>query len=153
MFWRKFKLDWQYAIGELAIVTLGVLIALGIQQWNEDRVDRQEEKEIIDRLLFDLNIDLTNLQSQLDAVTIKEESLDRIDIVFKADTLPKDLSLFLRDIVVGANYGWNQDCGLLVNSSRGIIYASQKEDFAEQAGAAAQALQSEMAAILEQKNF
>ena len=52
-----------------------------------------------------------------------------------------------------ANYGWNQDCGLLVNSSRGIIYASQKEDFAEQAGAAAQALQSEMAAILEQKNF
>ena len=32
-----------------------------------------------------------------------------------------------------ANYGWNNDCGLLVNSSRGIIYASQDEDFAEAA--------------------
>ena len=52
-----------------------------------------------------------------------------------------------------ANYGWNQDCGLLVNSSRGIIYASQKEDFAEKAAAAAQTLQLEMSNILDQKNF
>ena len=41
------------------------------------------------------------------------------------------------------------DCGLLVNSSRGIIYASQESDFAEAAGAAAKALQQEMAAELD----
>ncbi len=52
-----------------------------------------------------------------------------------------------------ANYGWNKDCGLLVNSSRGIIYASEGLDFAEKAGQAAQALQHEMALILDQKNF
>lgn len=52
-----------------------------------------------------------------------------------------------------ANYGWNKDCGLLVNSSRGIIYASQGEDFAEKAGAAAHALQQEMERILVSKNF
>ena len=45
-------------------------------------------------------------------------------------------------------YGMNRDCGLLVNSSRGIIYASQGEDFAEAAAQKAQELQQEMAAIL-----
>ncbi len=45
-------------------------------------------------------------------------------------------------------YGMIADCGLLVNSSRGIIYASTGEDFAEAADAAAKALQEEMAAEL-----
>lgn len=49
-----------------------------------------------------------------------------------------------------AKYGMNKQCGLLVNSSRGIIYASSGEDFAEKARGEAQALQKEMAALLEQ---
>jgi orotidine-5'-phosphate decarboxylase len=52
-----------------------------------------------------------------------------------------------------ANYGWNSDCGLLVNSSRGIIYASSGEDFAEHARQEAEKLQREMAVILGQKGF
>ncbi len=43
-------------------------------------------------------------------------------------------------------YGIIKDCGLLVNSSRGIIYASNGEDFAEVAGQKAKELQEEMAA-------
>ena len=42
-------------------------------------------------------------------------------------------------------YGMNKDCGLLVNSSRGIIYASSDEDFAEMAAQKAKELQEEMA--------
>lgn len=45
-------------------------------------------------------------------------------------------------------YGMTKDCGLLVNSSRGIIYASQGKDFAEAAAKAAEKLQQEMAAEL-----
>ncbi len=41
-------------------------------------------------------------------------------------------------------YGMTKDCGLLVNSSRGIIYASSGEDFAEVASAKAKELQKEM---------
>jgi orotidine-5'-phosphate decarboxylase len=52
-----------------------------------------------------------------------------------------------------ANYGWNDDCGLLVNSSRGIIYASQDEDFANAAAESASNLQEKMAIILADKNF
>ena len=46
-------------------------------------------------------------------------------------------------------YGMTKDCGLLVNSSRGIIYASDGEDYAEVAGQKAKELQEQMAAELE----
>jgi len=49
------------------------------------------------------------------------------------------------------NYGMTADCGLLVNSSRGIIYASQGTDFAEVAAQKAQELQQQMAALLPKK--
>ena len=42
-------------------------------------------------------------------------------------------------------YGMTKDCGLLVNSSRGIIYASNGEDYAEVAGQKAKELQEQMA--------
>ena len=45
-------------------------------------------------------------------------------------------------------YGMTKDCGLLVNSSRGIIYALNGDDFAEVAAQKAKELQQEMAAEL-----
>lgn len=45
-------------------------------------------------------------------------------------------------------YGLAENVGLLINSSRGIIYASDKSDFAEAAAQKAQEMQLEMASIL-----
>ena len=42
-------------------------------------------------------------------------------------------------------YGMNNTCGLLVNSSRGIIYAGSGNDFASAAGKKSKELQSQMA--------
>jgi len=47
-----------------------------------------------------------------------------------------------------AQYGMTKDCGLLVNSSRGIIYAGDGEDFANKARESAFALQQEMESLL-----
>ena len=41
-------------------------------------------------------------------------------------------------------YGMNSECGLLVNSSRGMIYASNGEDFAEVAAQKSEELQKQM---------
>jgi len=49
-----------------------------------------------------------------------------------------------------AKNGLNSKCGLLVNSSRGIIYASSDVDFADQAKAAARQVQQEMNLLLQQ---
>lgn len=46
-------------------------------------------------------------------------------------------------------YGLNDSVGLLINSSRGIIYASSEDDFAEQARMKALQIQEQMAVILE----
>ncbi len=46
-------------------------------------------------------------------------------------------------------HGFNAHCGLLVNSSRGIIYASSEKDFANAALTQALALQTQMAAELQ----
>ena len=50
-------------------------------------------------------------------------------------------------------FGLNGQCGLLVNSSRGIIYAGKGEDFAEKARAEALKLQQEMQNILEKASL
>jgi orotidine-5'-phosphate decarboxylase len=47
-----------------------------------------------------------------------------------------------------AKYGMNKQCGLLVNSSRNIIYASDKEDFAQKAREEARKMQKEMEKLL-----
>jgi orotidine-5'-phosphate decarboxylase len=47
-----------------------------------------------------------------------------------------------------AKYGMNDQCGLLVNSSRAILYASGNPDFAEKAGEAAKEVQNEMKNLL-----
>lgn len=52
----------------------------------------------------------------------------------------------LKDV---SKYGMNKDCGLLVNASRAIIYASQKENFAEEAKKVAMEYQKEMSEYLE----
>lgn len=52
-----------------------------------------------------------------------------------------------------AKYGLNNQCGLIVNSSRGIIFASKEADFAKVAGQNAKELQEQMADILKTNNL
>jgi len=52
-----------------------------------------------------------------------------------------------------AKYGMNTDCGLLVNSSRGIIYKSSDIDFAEKARESAEKLQHQMDILLSEKGI
>ena len=50
-------------------------------------------------------------------------------------------------------FGMNKNIGILVNSSRSIIYASKNEDFADKAGIEASKLQGEMELILKEKKI
>lgn len=53
------------------------------------------------------------------------------------------------DLELISKYGMNSKCGLLVNSARAIIYASQGIDFATRAGIEARAVQEEMKKYLD----
>jgi orotidine-5'-phosphate decarboxylase len=52
-----------------------------------------------------------------------------------------------------AKYGMTNKCGLLVNSSRGIIFADNSKNFAKTAGEKAREMQLEMAQYLSEKNL
>lgn len=52
-----------------------------------------------------------------------------------------------------AEFGLNENCGLLVNSSRAIIYASKGSDFAQKAGEMALETRNEMAGLLHSKGI
>ncbi len=52
----------RYAIGEIVLVVIGILIALQINTWNNERINRIEEKAYLKRLAMDLNRDLNNIQ-------------------------------------------------------------------------------------------
>lgn len=52
-----------------------------------------------------------------------------------------------------AEYGINNKCGLIVNSSRGIIFTDSSDRFAQKAGEKAKAIASEMSAVLFQNHL
>lgn len=56
----------KYAIGEIFLVVIGILLAIQINSWNQDRLSKKTEKVILNRLINDLEIDhlrLKKLQS------------------------------------------------------------------------------------------
>ncbi len=57
------------------------------------------------------------------------------------------------DLNAVAKYGLNSHCGLLINASRSILFASSGIDFAEKAGQEAQSMQNEMETILRDNNL
>jgi hypothetical protein len=62
MKWRFLRLDWKYAIGELIIVTAGVLLALGVDKWRQQQANGALELEYASRLKADLREDITRFK-------------------------------------------------------------------------------------------
>ena len=96
---NKFSKYLMYAVGEILLVVIGILIALQINNSNEDRIHRKQEKEFIesvkndlkqDRDIFELNI--AQLEPRMEAyqtlnkdlVDLYDNDRESLDSVFKA---------------------------------------------------------------------
>jgi hypothetical protein len=55
----------QYAIGEIILVVIGILIALSINNWNSQQKRAQQEQLYLDNLERDLNLQLDDIDKQL----------------------------------------------------------------------------------------
>jgi len=53
----------KYALGEIALVVIGILIALSINNWNEDRKTKLRSQVYINKLVNDLKIDTLNINA------------------------------------------------------------------------------------------
>ncbi len=46
----------KYAIGEIVLVVIGILIALSINNWNEGKKAKEKEKQVLTEIISDLLI-------------------------------------------------------------------------------------------------
>lgn len=98
----KFSKYLLYAIGEIVLVVIGILIALQINNWNEDRKARIQEFEILANLRTDLQADLKELAYQISFKTeMASEYRNCLDILAERKTgsieeLKRDLRSILQ---------------------------------------------------------
>ncbi len=107
-FFRKIRYDlmeknktgkyFKYAIGEIVLVVIGILIALQINNWNENRKDRIAEADYYCRILddFELNEKLIDETTKLTTNKIKLCK----ELILDLNKIPNDRSTILNNFVV-----------------------------------------------------
>lgn len=70
----------KYAIGEIILVVIGILIALQINNWNENRKLKQQKKELINNLISDF---ASTNEALVAAIKKKEDGVQRMKIFIK----------------------------------------------------------------------
>jgi len=60
---------WRFAIAEFFLVFLGILIALQVDNWNQDRKDRKLERVLLSEMLGNLRADLEDLNQNIQALS------------------------------------------------------------------------------------
>lgn len=131
----------------------GILLALTSNQGSQDFQYFESEKE--GTLLFEKVLQKSQEWGSEDQLmyvvgATQAKSLQAIrNIVPKHFLLVPGVGAQGGSLEEVSKYGMNSSCGLLVNSSRSILYAGNGDDFAEKASQEAKKLQQEMAQYLQ----
>jgi hypothetical protein len=80
----------KYAIGEIILVVIGILIALSINTWNQNRLNAKLEQELLSNLLSDIEIDIHNLQIFDSITSLAASSKGRIVSFFNGEQISRD---------------------------------------------------------------
>ena len=75
---NKFTTYLLYAIGEIVLVVIGILIAVSINNWNEDRLDLNQEKVIMKSLKIEMEKNLLDLEQNIKTLESSVEVYDYI---------------------------------------------------------------------------
>lgn len=68
----------RYAIGEIVLVVIGILIALQINSWNEERKNEIEETIILKSLIEDLKADIKGYNQAIDWLKSRQANVDSV---------------------------------------------------------------------------
>ena len=75
---NKFNKYLLYAIGEIFLVVIGILIALQINNWNETRKDREKEDFFLHKLSSNLRDDIVSLHDIIDSDSLMIRDLAKL---------------------------------------------------------------------------
>ena len=109
---NKFSKYLIYAIGEIVLVVIGILIALGINNWNQNITYKNELTQIVKEVRNDLNNDVEFLNLM---IKISEETIYSIDNLLNNGTKMPEDSLLINisrihrfTFFVPKNFGYNK---------------------------------------------
>lgn len=80
---NKTRKYFKYAIGEIALVMIGILLALQINNWNESRKDTNREIKILSELKNDLEFNLIEIKETITTTSSRIKSSELILDYFK----------------------------------------------------------------------
>ncbi len=92
-----------YAVGEIILVVLGILIALQINNWKEQQKQKQLQTVYLNRLVNDLDHDLVNIEFV--QATINENQAVISDFISAINTY-QDTDLILKNMIAYFEKGW-----------------------------------------------
>ena len=100
-----------YAIGEIVLVVIGILIALQINSWNTEKNNRELEQQYISRLINELNDEVTRFTALKNGFERQNESVTRLLNFWKDDdVIVQDTVQFWRDFFAGSGAGpWHKE--------------------------------------------
>ncbi|MEL4455271.1 DUF6090 family protein [Lutimonas vermicola] len=73
---NKFSKYLIYALGEIILVVIGILIALQINNWNQDRIEHKETKVLLSNLKLDIVANISKLKEQQNGLRQRKEWAD-----------------------------------------------------------------------------
>lgn len=88
----KLKKYLVYAIGEILLVVFGILIALQVNNWNEDRKNRETEEKVLLAILNNLQEDALTMQKATERFRLTMANIDRL---FQPIPIPDDSLAFI----------------------------------------------------------
>ena len=92
-----------YAIGEILLVMIGILLALQVNNWNENRKAQIQEMETLRDIKKNLESDIVNLDSIISMYRERLSYFKKVDPTF---LLPKEDIVPIADTSTQLNYGW-----------------------------------------------
>lgn len=108
--------NFRWLVAETIVVVLGILIALGVDDFRTDRADRRLEIEYVRRLQDDLKHDLLFLsETYYSALQTKRRALELVGPVVRGKApVPEDLLSYLENVSLGGLMGtasmrWSAD--------------------------------------------
>jgi len=85
----------RYAIGEIVLVVIGILIALSINNWNETRKDHRQEVVYYCKIKEDLESDKNRIETIIESIV--ERQVVCKQLLLKLHSTPKDKSVVIDD--------------------------------------------------------
>ncbi|MGB3607629.1 MAG: DUF6090 family protein [Psychroserpens sp.] len=85
----------KYVIGEIVLVVIGILIALQINNWNDQRKLKQQEQTYYCKISEDLKTDIENINRTL--VSLKERKITAKRLLINLLSIQNDKTILLQD--------------------------------------------------------